>query len=97
MQMKLIIDSQIWIYLAASVACHLIMILVDYLLGPEAEFLNAWVIVNKLIGRETGVGDSMVMKQVGLMGATLIMIFVNTAIGASLVQISRYMIRLANF
>ena len=95
--MKFIIDSQIWIYVAASIACHLIMIFIDYLLGPEAEFLNAWVIVNKLIGRESGVGDSMVMKQVGLAGATVIMIFVNTAIGAAFVHLGRYFIRLANF
>ena len=51
--MKTFIHHPFTIYLAASLACLCIMIIVDYMLGSEAEHLNAWAILNKLLGKDT--------------------------------------------
>ncbi|WP_020527852.1 hypothetical protein [Flexithrix dorotheae] len=58
-----------------------LMILVDFLLGPEAEFLNAWLILNRLLGFNTNLPESLILKQFGLGIATAIMILSNLLIG----------------
>ena len=52
--MKTLFNYPVPIYIIATIACICIMVIIDYVLGAEAEHLNAWVIVNRLFGRETG-------------------------------------------
>ena len=91
--MKTLFNYPISIYAAATIACLCIMIIVDYVLGAEAEHLNAWVIINRLLGRNTGIGDSMAIRHFGLWGATVIMILVNTVFGIILMQLIKTIIR----
>lgn len=92
--MKAIFNYPVAIYAVAGFACLCIMIIVDYVLGAEAEHLNAWVIVNQLMGNDPGVGDSLAIRQFGLAGATLLMLAINTVFGAILIQLIQLFIRL---
>ncbi|NJO88131.1 MAG: hypothetical protein HC831_03560 [Chloroflexia bacterium] len=69
--MKTMFNYPFAIYLAAGMACLCIMIIVDYILGAEAEHLNAWVIINRLLGNSTEIGDSLAIRHLGLIGTTL--------------------------
>lgn len=85
--MKTLINYPFPIYAIAALACLCIMIIVDFLLGAEAEHLNAWVIVNSIFGNDTGIGDSLVLKHLGLGGATILMFAVNTLLGVVLINL----------
>lgn len=92
--MKALFNHPFLIYAAATMASLCIMVIIDYILGAEAEHLNAWVIINQLFGHDTGIGDSLVIRKLGLFGATLVMLLVNTCIGVVLIQAIRLFIRL---
>lgn len=92
--MKTLINYPLLIYAAAAIACICIMVIIDYVLGAEAEHLNAWVIVNRLVGNKTAIGDSLAIRHLGLFGATAIMILLNTIFGAILIQLIKLFIRL---
>jgi hypothetical protein len=92
--MKTLFHHPFLIYLAAGIACLCIMIIVDYVLGAEAEHLNAWVIINRLLGNETGIGDSLAIRKMGLAGAGLLMLASNALFGAVLIQLIRLFIRI---
>ncbi|XOV93623.1 MAG: hypothetical protein ACFHWX_02715 [Bacteroidota bacterium] len=94
--MKTLFDYPIMIYAVAGIACLCIMIIIDYVLGTEAEHLNAWVIVNRLLGIDTTVGDSLAIRHLGLAGATLLMLALNTAFGAVLIQLIKLFIRIVH-
>lgn len=84
------------IYVVAGVAALCIMIIIDYLLGAEAEHLNAWVIVNRLVGNDIGIPDSLAIRQLGLYGAALAMLVVNGVFGAILIQLLRLFIHMVH-
>ena len=84
------------IYLIAGMACLSIMVIIDYLLGAEAEQLNAWVILNRLVGRETGIPDSLAIRQLGLAGATLAMVVMNMLFGTVLIFLLKSFIKLVH-
>ena len=44
------------------------MVIVDYLIADAAEFLNAWSVVERLLGREPTAGGSAVYGLVGAFG-----------------------------
>jgi hypothetical protein len=92
--MKTLFHYPFMIYLAAGIACLCIMIIVDFLLGAEAEHLNAWVIINRVFGKETGIGDSLAIRRFGLAGATLLMLASNALFSVILIQLVRLFIRL---
>ena len=91
--MKLLTHYPFLIYVLAAIACLVIMIIIDFILGPEAEILNAWVIVNKLIRRDIGIADSLAIQHFGLFGATLLMLIANTIFGIVFVQIGNFIFR----
>ncbi|MCB0279689.1 MAG: hypothetical protein KDD94_09320 [Calditrichaeota bacterium] len=76
-------------YSIAALLCTSIMLLIDFLLGSEAEFLNAWLILNRLLGNEIAIQDSLVVTTVGLYPAALIVLLLNSCLGILLVQIQR--------
>ena len=45
-----------------------LMIVIDYIMGPKAEFLNAFSVVQRLFGYQPAVGDSMVAQKIGRVG-----------------------------
>lgn len=71
----------------ASIISLIIMLFVDYLLGSEAEFLNAWYILNQWIGNADVAGQSFVTLHLGLFEATIILIMANILIGYVLLGI----------
>ena len=87
--MKTLFNYPFFIYLIAGVTCLLIMIIIDYLLGAEAEHLNAWVIVNKLLGNDIGIPDSLAIRRFGLLGATAFMVGINMAFGYVFINLLR--------
>ncbi len=92
--MKTLFNYPFMIYAVAAIACLCIMIIIDYILGAEAEHLNAWVIINRLFSRETSIGDSLAIKHLGLAGATVVMLLMNTIFGAMLIQLIKLFIRI---
>ena len=94
--MKDLFNYPIALYLVAGFASLCIMIIIDFSLGAEAEHLNAWVIVNRLIGRDIGIGDSLAIKQFGLIGASLLMLAINMVFGTILMQLLRLVIFLVH-
>lgn len=85
--MRTIFQHQAAIYTIATVASLSIMLIVDYVLGAEAEHLNAWVILNRLLGNATTVGDSLAIQKLGLVGATLLMLAINFIFGIILIKL----------
>lgn len=85
--MRTIFQHQAAIYTIATIASLSIMLIVDYVLGAEAEHLNAWVILNRLFGNTTTVGDSLAIQKLGLVGATLLMLAINFIFGIILIKL----------
>lgn len=77
-------------YSTAALFSLIVMVLIDYKLGFEAEFLNAWVIINKLAGIGDNLPDSLVIRKFGLIPSAIIMIIANAAIGVVLVQLFKF-------
>ncbi len=70
------------------------MIVIDYLLGAEAEHLNAWGIVNKLVGNDIGIADSLAIKSFGLYGAAILTLVINSILGIILIQLLKGIVQL---
>lgn len=95
--MKYLIQHPAAIYVAATIAAVCIMIIIDYILGAEAEHLNAWVIANKLAGNSTNIGDSLAIKQLGLAGATALALLCNIIFGVVLVHLLKVIIKIIHW
>lgn len=95
--MKAIINYPAAIYIAATIASLGIMLVIDYVLGAEAEHLNAWVIVNRLFGNTTSIGDSMAIRKLGLAGATLLMLGINFLLGFVLIKLLSLTIKIIHW
>ncbi len=65
------------------------MILIDRVLGSRAGFLNAWSVVERLLGRSPAAGTSMVAQRVGSLGELVVVIAANAAIGTLLAVVVR--------
>ena len=92
--MKTLINYPFFIYLVAGAASLAIMIIIDFILGAEAEHLNAWVIVNRLFGRIPDIGDSLAIRKFGLYGAALLMVLINMVFGGILINLLKGTIKL---
>ena len=95
--MKIVSKYPFMIYLTAGFACLCIMIIVDYVLGTKAEHLNAWAIITRIFGNDTGIEDSLAIREFGLVGATLLMLASNAVFGVILIQLIKLFIRITNF
>jgi hypothetical protein len=78
----------LWALLAA--ASLVVMITVDFLIGGKAEFLNAWSVVERLVGRTPAAGDSVVYRTFGGIGELVVVLLVNSLIGAGLASVARF-------
>ena len=96
MHMKTLFNHPFAIYFAAGLACLCIMIIVDYWLGAEAEHLNAWVIVSRLLGGDVDIPDSLAIRKFGLTGAAFVMLAVNFLFGSTLIVLIKGVIYLVH-
>lgn len=67
-----------------SLTSLLVMVGVDYRLGAKAEFLNAWSVVERLLGRTPSAGESAVARVAGSTGELAGVVLVNLVIGGVL-------------
>ena len=65
------------------------MVIADIVLGPKAEFLNAYSVLQRLMGQAPSVGDSMVARKLGAIGEFAVVIAANLIIGGMLTVIVR--------
>jgi len=72
-----------------SVPSLLGMILIDRALGARAGFLNAWSVIERLVGRSPTAGSSVVASHVGALGELVVVIAANVAIGTLLAMAAR--------
>ena len=71
-----------------------IMLVVDRALGSRAEFLNAWSVVERLLGRAPSAGPSVVATRGGALGEFVAVVLANAAIGAALAGLAGLVARL---
>ena len=69
------------------------MVIVDFILGPKAEFLNAFSVMQRLIGQQTTTGKSMIANTFGTVGELAVVIIVNIIIGVLLTFIMQLFLR----
>ena len=69
------------------------MIVIDRRLGSRAEFLNAWSVVERLLGRAARSGPSIVASRLGPLGEGLVVIAVNLLAGFLLAWLARFLDR----
>ena len=75
----------LWIW----TACLAIMVVVDYLISDAAEFLNAWSVIERALGREPTAGDSAVYRLVGGFGEALVVLTATFVIALAITAASR--------
>jgi hypothetical protein len=73
-----------------TIVSLLVMVSVDYFLGERAEFLNAWSVVERLVGQTPSAGESVVFRQLGAVGETSVVLAINLVIGGVLTEVSRW-------
>jgi hypothetical protein len=71
-------------FLLLAVASLVVMIVVDYFLGAKAEFINAWSVIERLLGREASAGGSAVYRTLGAAGEFVCVVLMNAIIGLAL-------------
>ncbi len=77
------------LFLLLSAASFAVMLVADVVLGAKAEFLNAWSVVERLLGRAPTAGDSAVYRAVGAAGELLCVFAIHLAIGGLLTALVR--------
>ena len=79
------IKSKFWNYsLFCWLFCVGLMVIIDYLIGDKAEFLNAWSVVQRIIGMEVSSTPSMVYTSIGATGEFLVVLLINLFIASIL-------------
>lgn len=63
--------------IAVWIACICIMVLVDWLLGDKAEFINAWSAVQRALGMDVTAGPSVVYESLGAAGELCLVLLIN--------------------
>lgn len=69
------------------------MILIDRALGSRATFLNAWSMVERLLGRSPSAGESLVAQRTGALGEFVVVIAANVVIGTLFAVVVRLVAR----
>ncbi len=76
-----------YLFLTLSVLSLFIMVVADIILGAKAEFLNAYSVLQRLVGVAPSAGDSLVAQKLGAIGEFFVVVAANTAIGGILTVI----------
>lgn len=77
------------LFIVLASASLVAMLVVDALIGEKAEFLNAWSVVERLLGRPASAGDSVVFQKVGAVGELVCVLAVNALIGGLLTLLAK--------
>ena len=72
------------LFAAIFTASCLSMVFIDHLLGPKAEFLNAYSVLERLLGREASIADSMIASKFGDLAELVAVIGANLLLGVIL-------------
>jgi hypothetical protein len=75
-------------------ASLVVMIVVDVILGPKAEFLNAYSVVQRMIGQTPSAGESLVAQKLGAFGEFVVVLATNLAVGGILTALVRLFTKL---
>jgi hypothetical protein len=75
---------------ALAFASLVVMAVIDRALGSRAEFLNAWTVMERLVGRTPTSGPSVVASRLGPTGEFVVVILANLIVGFVLASVSRY-------
>jgi len=65
------------------------MVVIDYLLGEKAEYLNAYSVLERLLGKEPSVSESMVARQYGASGELAAVLITGLLIGLIFTLLAR--------
>ena len=60
------------------------MIVIDAILGPKAEFLNAFSVVQRMAGQAPTSGVSLIAEEFGAVGELVVVLISNLVIGGGL-------------
>lgn len=82
------------LFLGLSMASLVVMIVVDVILGPKAEFLNAYSVVQRMIGQTPSAGESLVAQKLGAFGEFVVVLATNLAVGGILTALVRLFTKL---
>ncbi|MGD2117399.1 MAG: hypothetical protein PVG66_03505 [Chromatiales bacterium] len=74
-------------------AALIIMIVIDFMIGSKAEFLNAYSVVQRLLGQTPTAGDSLAAQKLGAWGEFIVVVAANSAIGGMLTLLVRFFIK----
>ena len=80
----------IYAFLGLFWASLIVMVVVDFVLGPRAEFLNAYSVVERIIGQTPSAGDSAVAQKLGAFGEFAAVLAANAALGGILTVLVRW-------
>jgi hypothetical protein len=69
------------------------MVLIDRALGSRAEFLNAWSVVERLLGRSPSSEPSVVASRIGAGGELVVVVVLNLLVGFLLAALIRFLLR----
>ncbi|KAA3631788.1 MAG: hypothetical protein DWQ08_04395 [Proteobacteria bacterium] len=68
------------------------MVVADIILGSRAEFLNAYSVLQRLVGVDPSAGDSMVAQKLGTVGEFVVVVAVNASIGSILTVLVKVLV-----
>jgi hypothetical protein len=80
----------VYLFLLLSAASLIVMVIVDVVLGSKAELLNAYSVLQRLLGQAPTAGDSLVARKLGAVGEFAVVIVVNFIIGGILTAMVRF-------
>ena len=81
------------LFLGLSAASLVVMTIVDFAIGSKAEFLNAYSVLQRMIGQTPSAGDSLVAQKLGALGEFGIVLGANLAVGGLLTIAVRMLTR----
>jgi hypothetical protein len=68
------------LFFALATVSLLGMTLVDMVLGSKAEFLSAFSVLQRIVGRTPSAGDSIIAQKLGAIGELIVVLAANLAI-----------------
>ena len=69
------------------------MVVVDFVLGPKAAFLNAYSVLQWMIGQAPSAGESLIARKLGALGELGIVLTANLAVGGLVTALVRIFTR----
>lgn len=80
------------LFLCFSSASFAIMAAIDFWLGEKAEYLNAFSVLQRIVGIEPWAGSSQVAQQFGALGEFAIVVVANCLMGLIVTGLYKWLI-----